>query len=664
MVKTRFALRTALVLAAFATTQACAVEESSSNRPRMGRKSKQGADEVAKSGDPCAPGKAPSLLDEPTGTCAARTEYHVPVIGAAAQSLSAKSTDIGTRTLKTLDLAGDAAPSCAGGGNGLDTCGPNGDENCCHATTVPGGKAGDLDVATFDLGVYEVTTGRYEKFVEAAGGDLKGLASQSAWADWKPEYTEKLPASRAAVDDTLGAGCQFRSNVREFGALTWPSQDIEDAVAEFITDDNDDAKDIRADATAPRLRKKPINCTSWWMAAAFCAWDGGRLPTPEEWTYAAVGGDELRKFSWPDAQPRTPAKLVTDFNLDTNSFTYPEGFPFYDNGFNAYHIAPPGQKPEGVARWGQHDMAGNLVEWTSANFNNQFGVARGGSWEGHPDINTNVFTNYPLDRTYGSLGFRCAYGAAPAPKPQAPAATKASVFRAFNAPTAEHILQSGPPAIGVQEGIAFQLFQADQGGSIAINACITAAGHHFVSSDAACEGNTVEGRLGFARAAAATEMMPLFRCYSAASGDHLSTVTPEECTRAGLKVEGLQGYVFGPPPSNFIASLYKDGLGRAPEEAGHVAWLDLVARSGGCTVQNLGTVTEGVLNSPEFNGLALDNAARVTRLYKAALGREAEPEGRKASEDFLNGGGSWKDLVHGTTTSAEFNNLVAARCAP
>lgn len=654
-------LRIALVIAAFAATQACAVEEGSSLRPRLGRSMKQGADEVAKSGDPCAPGRAPSLLDDPSGTCATATEYHVPMLGIASAKTSS-ATDIGTRTLKTLDLAGADAPSCAGAGDGIDTCGPNGDQSCCHATTVPGGKAANLDVATFDLGVYEVTTGRFEKFVEAANGDLRGLASASAWDGWKPEYTQKLPASRAEVDDTLGPSCQFRSNVREFGALTWPSADIEAAVAEFITDDNDDAKDIRADATAPRLRRKPINCTSWWMAAAFCAWDGGRLPTPDEWTYAAIGGDELRTYAWPNAEPRTPAKVVTDFNLDTNSFTWPEGFPFYDNGFNAYHIAPPGRKPEGVARWGQHDMAGNLVEWTSANFNNQFGIARGGSWEGHPDINTNVYNNYPLDRTYGSLGFRCAYGAAPAPKPQAPANAKTNIFRAVDAANAQHLFATAAPAAGVAEGVRFRLFAEDQGGSLAINACVTAAGHHFVSSDANCEGHTVEARLGFALPAAATEMMPLYRCLGQ-NGDHVSTVTPEECKRAGYAVEGLQGWVFGPPPSDFIASLYREGLGRAPEEAGHVAWLDFVTR-GGCNAGRLAELIEGILESDEFNGLNLDPAAKVDRLYKAALSREAEPEGRANAEAFLAGGGSWKTLVHSTATSAEATNLSAPRCAP
>ena len=87
----------------------------------------------------------------------------------------------------------------------------------------------------------------------------------------------------------------------------------------------------------------PINCITWAEASAFCAWDGGRLPTEAEWNYAAAGGSEQRVYPW--SSPPTSTTL--------------------DQTYASYGaLTPVGSKPLGDGRWGHSDLAGNVAEWT------------------------------------------------------------------------------------------------------------------------------------------------------------------------------------------------------------------------------------------------------------------------------------------------------------
>ena len=88
----------------------------------------------------------------------------------------------------------------------------------------------------------------------------------------------------------------------------------------------------------------PMNCITWTEAAAFCAWDGGRLPTEAEWNYAAAGGSDQRVYPW--SSP--PTSQMLDLTYASYGTT----------------LSPVGAKPNGDGRWGQSDLIGNVAEWT------------------------------------------------------------------------------------------------------------------------------------------------------------------------------------------------------------------------------------------------------------------------------------------------------------
>jgi hypothetical protein len=126
----------------------------------------------------------------------------------------------------------------------------------------------------------------------------------------------------------------------------------------------------------------PMNLTTWEYAIQYCEWRGLRLPTVEEWFWAARGREERRNYPLGNAS-RRPESLCTG------------GFP-----------CAVGTSPEDCTRDGVMDMGGNVQEWTGTSIGGKVYVATGIPFNVHP------VPRDPLGRSL-LTGFRCATGSSP-----------------------------------------------------------------------------------------------------------------------------------------------------------------------------------------------------------------------------------------------------------
>jgi formylglycine-generating enzyme required for sulfatase activity len=101
--------------------------------------------------------------------------------------------------------------------------------------------------------------------------------------------------------------------------------------------------------TAGSNESKPVNCLDWYTAFAFCAWDGGWLPTEAEWNYAAAGGSEQRYYPW--SSPPTSTTIDASYAV----------YASLGVETGAQNVGSKSPKDDG--KWGQSDLAGNVGEW-------------------------------------------------------------------------------------------------------------------------------------------------------------------------------------------------------------------------------------------------------------------------------------------------------------
>jgi formylglycine-generating enzyme required for sulfatase activity len=205
----------------------------------------------------------------------------------------------------------------------------------------------EVHVAAFDMDLTEVTVAQYAQCARA-GGCVPAPTSV------------QFPGVTAADQQIFGGGC------------------------------NDDR---------PERLDDPENCVDWKLADAFCRWAGKRLPTEEEWEYAACGGNCTQALGG-----RGGAGAILGA----------ERWPF------TTRVAMSQAGPFGL-----YDMAGNVWEWTASPYcsydrpgcGDPRRVVRGGSWSVVDVLQVRLTDRSPSDPSTRNpnLGFRCARSSSPFP---------------------------------------------------------------------------------------------------------------------------------------------------------------------------------------------------------------------------------------------------------
>ncbi len=204
--------------------------------------------------------------------------------------------------------------SCTGQYGG-DTCGPKAaPEDCCAtlpAGGLPAGTINGVAVPTTTIDKYNITAGRMRAFAMATNGDFRTWIANHKPAWWNDSWTPWLPTtlddggSNPACCGAVVASdnvCTTAGNVGEACGLYQELGPNVHGAASVGANEGCDIANFGArtyrlpDALNARMNdiqtysiteddQRSMQCVTSYIQAAFCAWDGGQLPTTTQEDY-------------------------------------------------------------------------------------------------------------------------------------------------------------------------------------------------------------------------------------------------------------------------------------------------------------------------------------------------------------------------------------------
>ena len=188
---------------------------------------------------------------------------------------------------------------------------------------IPGGE--------FEMGIVEADLG---EIYEMGKGISNMTFDHVKWwyGDELPQHTVKVDSFYMDIYEVTNA--QFREFVKASG------REAEGNCEKYAGKGRDN---------------HPVVCVSWNDASEYAKWAGKRLPTEEEWEYAAIGGRDVKWFTWWGDEPYDHK---ANYNYEGESFGGALWWMIFGRKIGTEPVGS--YEPNG---YGLYDMIGNIGEW-------------------------------------------------------------------------------------------------------------------------------------------------------------------------------------------------------------------------------------------------------------------------------------------------------------